>query len=71
MSSGMEKILGLSIGGHGAGTGTIFPANKHLVGAAAGCDLLILPLEIKRSQPAAAPTGVVTVRMFLLCSRND
>jgi hypothetical protein len=46
----MEKILGLSIGGHGAGTGTIFPANKHLVGAAA---------------------GVVTVRMFLLCSRND
>ncbi|EPA92444.1 hypothetical protein PG5_65570 [Pseudomonas sp. G5(2012)] len=31
------------------------------VGAAAGCDLLILILnsKIKRSQPAAAPTGGV------------
>jgi len=30
----------------------------HHVGAAAGCDLLILLFKIKRSQPAAAPTGV-------------
>jgi hypothetical protein len=26
------------------------------VGAAEGCDLLILPFKIKRSQPSAAPT---------------
>jgi hypothetical protein len=28
------------------------------VGAAEGCDLLILKIKGKRSQPAAAPTGV-------------
>jgi hypothetical protein len=29
------------------------------VGAAEGCDLLTVILKIKRSQPAAAPTGPV------------
>jgi len=29
------------------------------VGAAEGCDLLILKGKIRRSQPAAAPTGIV------------
>jgi len=30
---------------------------KYPVGAAEGCDLLILILKSKRSQPSAAPTG--------------
>jgi hypothetical protein len=39
------------------------------VGAAAGCDLLILLLKnkIKRSQPAAAPTGFVAPKL----TQND
>ncbi|MCU7218387.1 hypothetical protein, partial [Pseudomonas sp. VE 196-7] len=42
-------------GVHEPGTGTQYPP----VGAAEGCDLLILILKnkIKRSQPSAAPTG--------------
>ncbi|WP_236170531.1 hypothetical protein, partial [Pseudomonas parakoreensis] len=37
------------------------------VGAAAGCDLLPWPLKIriKRSQPAAAPTGIGVFLSFL------
>jgi hypothetical protein len=31
------------------------------VGAAEGCDLLILFLKIKRSQPSAAPTEAVNL----------
>jgi hypothetical protein len=39
--------------------GGMRPEGKAHVGAAAGCDLLTLVLKntIKRSQPAAAPTG--------------
>jgi hypothetical protein len=40
-------------------TRAVSAAQDIHVGAAEGCDLLILPFksQIKRSQPAAAPTG--------------
>jgi Domain of unknown function (DUF4381) len=39
------------------------PLKHHFVGAAEGCDLLILLFKgkIKRSQPSAAPTGVAAL----------
>jgi hypothetical protein len=42
----------------------LFVARPALVGAAEGCDLLILLLinKIKRSQPSAAPTEAVQLR---------
>jgi hypothetical protein len=33
-------------------------AGDYPVGAAEGCDLLILKAKVKRSQPSAAPTGI-------------
>ncbi|WP_282413831.1 hypothetical protein, partial [Pseudomonas sp. PS01299] len=35
-----------------------FVLDAQPVGAAAGCDLLTLIFKTKRSQPAAAPTGI-------------
>jgi hypothetical protein len=37
--------------------GAVSAARRDSVGAAEGCDLLILIFQVKRSQPAAAPTG--------------
>jgi hypothetical protein len=36
------------------------------VGAAAGCEILIFKGKIKRSQPAAAPTGAMMAIQFQL-----
>jgi hypothetical protein len=61
-----DSLLQWFVDGTSVQAGNFLLLNALTVGAAEGCDLLILICKnkIKRSQPAAAPTGRCQVAMI-------